>query len=63
MPHQQPATVDAVNPLRRRIIEDIVEAILEEYEFKEDNTVVMDFACGTFMASTSFFMANLTLSA
>jgi len=44
-------TIDDVNPLRRRIVEDIIDAILEEYDFDEERTVMMDYACGTGLIS------------
>ncbi|KAG8966335.1 hypothetical protein FRC03_012132 [Tulasnella sp. 419] len=37
---------DNLNPLRRRIIEDIGDAVLDEFDFDEDSTVMMDYACG-----------------
>jgi len=37
---------DRVNPLRERVLNDIAEAILEEFEFDEDKTELMEYACG-----------------
>ncbi len=44
-------TLNSVNPLRRRIIEDICDAIVEEYPFDEDKTTLMDYACGKCLQS------------
>lgn len=37
---------DRANSLRERIMDDIADAILDVYDFDEDETVVLDFACG-----------------
>ncbi|KAG8858536.1 hypothetical protein FRB96_005208 [Tulasnella sp. 330] len=37
---------DSMNALRERVMHDIVDAILDEYDFDEDATVLLDFACG-----------------
>ncbi|KAG9010515.1 hypothetical protein FRB94_010281 [Tulasnella sp. JGI-2019a] len=37
-----------MNPLRERIMHDIADAILDEYDdFDEESTVLLDFACGS----------------
>lgn len=37
---------DTMNALRQRVMHDIVDAILDEYDFDEDSTVLLDYACG-----------------
>lgn len=36
----------SMNALKERIMKDTTEAILDAYDFDEETTVLMDFACG-----------------
>ncbi|KAG8995119.1 hypothetical protein FRB90_000260 [Tulasnella sp. 427] len=49
-----PSTLEDCNPLRRRILLDIADAIQEEYQFDDERTVLMDFACGTGSSVATF---------
>jgi len=44
-------TIDNVNPTRKRVIQEMTDAILEEYPFDENKTVLMDCGCGTGLMS------------